>query len=200
MKFIFDSYSPDEKIPVLQYLKNKKIKKYFSLETMAAIVGLGKLIESLNLDIEIPLYYATGMMEYEDYGLKEIGEHSVDRYGNFSQKSFIESSRIQISPLNQFKVLQNMPLSFLSINYNLRGDNAVLCSSAAGLIIQALNSDTNGHMIIGAGKVYKDRKVEAGFAYLEKREIENSHLISYAKEFTKEAIEIFRTLSQGNDL
>lgn len=196
MKVIFDSYSPDEKIPVLQYLKNKKIKKYFSLETMAAIVGLGKLIERLNLDTETPLYYATGMMEYEDYGLNEIGEHSVDRDGNFSQKSFIESSRIQISPLNQFKVLQNMPLSFLSINYNLRGDNAVLSSSSAGLLIQALNSDTNGHMIIGAGKVYKDRKVEVGFAHLEKKEIENSHFMSY----TKEAIEIFRTLSQGNDL
>ncbi len=196
MKVIFDSYNPNETIPISRYLKNKKLKKYFNLETMAALVCFGKLTDEIKLDPETPFYYATGLMEYEDYGLKEIIENSVDEDGNFSQQLFVSSSRIQISPLNQFKVLQNMPLSFLTINYNLQGENAVVYSSASGLLNYALHSATNGPMIIGAGKTYKDGGVEVGFAHAEKKDIKNSFLLS----FTDEAIEIFRLWSKGNCL
>ena len=84
-----------------------------------------------------PFYYATGFIEYEDYGLKSTVEDSVDPAGKFSDRLFIEKGLSRISPLNQFKVLQNMPLCFVSIEHNLHGDNAVVYASAAGLLQHA---------------------------------------------------------------
>ena len=137
MKIVFDCYNPDEPIPVVKYLKNKKLQKYFSRETAAAIVCAAKLLVGIDLDPETPFYYATGFIEYEDYGLKYIVEDSVDPTGKFSDRLFIEKGLSRISPLNQFKVLQNMPLCFVSIEHNLHGDNAVVYASAAGLLQHA---------------------------------------------------------------
>jgi hypothetical protein len=189
LKAIFDSYNPDERIPVHDYLRNRKLMKYFNRETMAALVGVGRLFNGEEISPETPFYYATGLLEYEDYGLNEIVMGSLDENSKFSQRLFIENGLTRISPLNQFKVLQNMPLSFISINYGLRGDNAVIYSSASGLLLYALHSTHNNMMLLGAGKVYRDGKVEAGFALVGKNDIENSPFLSS----NAESIELFRS-------
>ncbi|UCE21747.1 MAG: hypothetical protein JSV46_05905 [Candidatus Aminicenantes bacterium] len=189
MNAVFDSYSPDEEIPVFQYLKNKKLRKYFNRETEAAVVGVGKLTKQIELNPKTPFYYATGIMEYEDYGLKDIVKNSTDTDGNFSQKLFIEDAIPGVSPLNLFKVLQNMPLSFVAIEHHLTGDNAVIYRSASGLLLLGLHSAFNGPMLLGAGKTHKNGKVDAGFAYVHKEEIDNSFFLSS----TEEAVDIFRS-------
>lgn len=192
MKVAFNSYLINEDIPVIEYLKKRKLNKYFSRETAAAIVTAGKLLDGIDIDQNTPLYYATGVVEYEDYGLDKIVEVCSDKDGRFSQRLFVEKGLSCISPLTQFKLLYNMTLCFISIEYNLTGDNAVIYSSASGLLTQALYAPTDGTIILGAGKVHKDGKVESGFSLIVKDDIANS---SYLQS-TVEAIEIFRDLSK----
>jgi hypothetical protein len=194
MRVIFDSYEPDEMIPVAKCLKNKKLRKYFNRETAAAVVCAGKLLEGIEIHPDTPFYYATGLIEYEEYGLKYIVEDSVDGDGKFSEQLFFQQGLSRISPLTQFKVLQNMPLCFVSIEHNLHGDNAVVYSSAAGLLQHALYSSGDGPILLGAGKVHKTGSTESGFVLLKKQEIEDSPCLS----FTGEATEMFRAWSQEN--
>lgn len=177
---VFDSYGAGDEIPVRRHLKNRKLKKYFNRETAAAIVGVGKLTRDIDLHPKTPFYYAAGVMEYEDYGFMELVERSTGADGQFSQQRFVEDGMPGISPLSQFKVLQNMPLSFAAIEHGLTGDNAVIYTSASGLLLLALHSISHvshGPILLGAGKTDKDGKVDIGFAYVKKEEIENSSFL-----------------------
>ncbi len=188
MTAVFVSFRGDEEVPVLPFLKNRKLVKYLNRETMAAIVAVGRLSGSVPLPPDIPFYYATGMLEYEDYGLREIVAASGDAAGRFSPRRFVEEGIRAVSPLNQFKVLQNMPLSFASINFGLKGDNAVIYSSAGALLRQALCAPGDGPVLIGAGKAHRDGRVESGAAVVPRERIAASPWT----ESGAEAIEIFR--------
>lgn len=192
MRLVFDSYDAGADIPVLSWLNNRKLAKYLNRETMAAVVALGKLHEASPLVPEIPFYYATGMLEYEDYGLNDIVNASRDAEGRFSHRLFIDRGIAAVSPLNQFKVLQNMPLSFASINYGLTGDNAVLYSAAGALLRQALCAPEET-VLIGAGKAYRDGSVMCGFAVVGLREVQGSSWLASEEE----AVEMFRQWAEG---
>lgn len=188
MKVVFDSYPPDKTIAVTNYLKNKKLQKYFNRETAAAIVSAGRLLQGLTLPTDMPFYYATGFIEFEDYGLQFIAEDSADENGHFSEELFVTKGLTRVPPINQFKVLQNMPLCFVSIEHQLTGDNAVVYGSGASLLQHVLCSPVENPILIGAGKVYRDGRAEAGFALVSKTEIKKSPFLS----MTDEAIELFR--------
>lgn len=188
MKLVFDAYEANGEIPVLRFLKNRKLAKYLNRETMAAIVAVGKLNDVSPFYPDIPCYYATGMLEYEDYGLRDIVAASRDGENRFSPRRFIDEGIRVVSPLNQFKVLQNMPLSFASINFGLTGDNAVLYSSAGALLRQAHCAPGSGEILIGAGKTYRDGSVECGFALVERDETGLSHWLAS----NDEGVEMFR--------
>ena len=194
MKVVFISYNPGGHIPVEQYLRNKKLRKYFSREAEAAVVAVAELTKGIQLDPETPFYYSLGIIEYENYGLQEITRGSRDEHNSFSNRMFIERGLPEVSPLNQFKVLQNMPLSYISIEYGLTGDNAVIYSSARGLLIQALYSLTKENILLGASKAYQDGKIEVGFALVSKAELKNSPYINSEIE----AIAMFREWSKDN--
>ncbi len=188
MKTVFVAFRGGEEIPVLPFLKNRKMVKYLNRETMGAIVAIGRLSGSVPLPPEIPFYYATGMLEYEDYGLRDIVAASTDAAGRFSPKRFVEDGIRAVSPLNQFKVLQNMPLSFASINFGLTGDNAVVYSSAGALLRQALCAPGDGPVLIGAGKAYRDGRVESGAAVVSREWLDGT---PWAQS-EAEAIDVFR--------
>lgn len=189
MKIAFKSYELGETIPVLSLLKNKKLNKYFNRETSAGIVAFTEMATGTTIDSDIPIYYATCVVEYEDFGLDKIVSACSDDSGKFSQRLFVESGMSSISPLTQFKILYNMPLSFISIDKNLNGDNSVIYDSSKALIDCATFSESE-NIIIGAGKVWKNGLVESGFAFLNKSELEL--LPNYDDSIP--AIEIFRHL------
>lgn len=188
MKIRFDTYPATEEIPVIQHLRNKKLSKYFNRETAAAIVCASKLLAGEELPTNTPFFYATGLIEYEDYGLQYIAEDSVDEHEQFSEQRFIEQGFSRISPLNQFKVLQNMPLCFVSIEHHLTGENTAVYSSAASLLNHVLYAPVEYPILIGAGKVYRSGQAQASFALVAKSEIVNSPWLA----FPGEAIELFR--------
>lgn len=189
MKLVFDSYQPRESIPVHDYIRNRKMAKYFNRETSAALVSVGKLLRGSNLSPETPIYYETGILEFEDLGLPTIIAASLDDQQAFSQKRYIEQGIKAVPPLTQFKALYNMPVCFISIEYGLTGDNAVIYSSARGLLFQAVNAPSDGSCILlGCGKVHDNGKVESAFAMATKEELRG-----YPPEAQSgEAIDMFR--------
>lgn len=195
MQVVFESFGQAEEIKALAYLKNRKLNKYFNRETAAAIVCMGKLTDGKELPADIPFYYATGVIEHEDYGLAAVAGSSKKADGSFSQKLFVEQGMAGVSPLTQFKVLYNMPLCFVSIEYKLTGDNAVIYASSQALLLQARYSQASGDILIGAGKVYNDGRTESGFALVKKSELAG---LNYPGNI--EAIEIFRDLKKKEGL
>lgn len=191
MKIVFEQYGPDETITVSKYLKNRKLRKYFNRETAAAIVSLSKLLDGEALPHDTPFFYATGLFEYEEYGLPHVVADSMDSQDKFSDRLFIDKGISRISPLTSFKVLQNMTLAFVSIEHQLTGDNAVVYISAASLLQYALHAAPPEPILIGAGQVHQTGRTESGFALVSKEDIvESSFLHSDAK-----AIDLFRTWS-----
>lgn len=188
MIIIVERFESGENIPVRKYLKNKKLAKYFNRETAATIVAMSKLSEKIQFNENLPFYFSLGQIEYEDYGLQIIVEESKNEMMELSNENFIEKALPEISPLNQFKVLQNMPLSFTAIEFNLLADNAVVYSNASGLLLQAINSGENEEILIGASKAYKSGEVEIGVALLKRKEIIDSKYLSSSEE----AIEMFK--------
>ena len=96
-------------------------------------------------------------------------------------------------PLTQFKALYNMPLSLVSIEHGLTGDNAVIYASARGLLVQALHAPRDKHILLGCGKVHKDGQVETAFALIAKDEIRDSPFLVDDCE----GIEMFRAWHSG---
>ena len=179
-------------IPVRAVLNNRKLAKYFNRETALGIVCLAEMLAEVPLAADTPAFYDTGLVEYEDFGLDAIVETCVTD-GTYTQQSFVEKGMSLISPMTQFKILLNMPLCFFSIEHHLTGDNAVTYSSAEGLLTHARLADTEGAILIGAGKVNPDGAVESGFALATRVE-----LASLPDRYAgKEGIEIFRGFSAG---
>jgi hypothetical protein len=192
MKFVFNNFSPQDTIPVGDFLKNKKLSKYYNRETQAAMVTVGTLLKDYPIHEEMPLFYSTGIVEFEEFDLTKIAEVSTGADEKFSPADFVEKGMSVISPLTQFKVLYNMTLCFISIEYGFKGDNAALYCSAEGLLRNALYANKNEEIIIGAGKIYNDRRVESGFALVSKTEIQD--LMQQIPE--GEAISIFKKLQE----
>jgi len=97
--------------------------------------------------------------------------------GKFSTKILIEKLLPAITPSQQFKLLANMPVSFISIVFNLHGDNATLYESSRSLLWHVLTSDYEGTIMVGCGKTHIDGSVESGFALVTKEEISNSRYL-----------------------
>lgn len=194
MKHIYTHYKADEAIPVKSHVKNKKMVKYYNREAQAALVSVNKLFDNKVPNTEIPIFYAVGVIEHSEFDIKKVASNSIDDNGNFNNEAFIEKGMMQISPLTQFKVLYNMTLCFISIEYGITGDNAVVYSSAEGLINNALYANEENEVLIGAGKLYEDGSVSSGFALISKNELEE--LPTFDSD--TEAIEIFKYLQNNN--
>lgn len=190
MKVEFLTFSLEDEIPVGDYLKKRKLVKFFNRETAAAVVCLGRLLGGASLPTETPFYYAKGLVEYEDFGLDTIVAASRGASGSFSQEAFATRGMSSISPLTQFKVLYNMPLSFISIEHQLTGDNSVIYSSAQGLLVQARYAVSELPLLLGAGRVYGDGGVAAGFALASKEEFAKAPL---PPDTGDEAVQLFRS-------
>lgn len=190
MKMIYKKFELHEDIPVKNVLNNKKLLKYFNREAALGIFSLAELLKDTSISPETPIYYETGINEYEDFGLNAIVDTCLED-GKFSPQVSVERGLATISPLTQFKILLNMPLCFFSIENNLNGDNAVIYSSASGLLSHLYLSEAEESIIIGSGKVNHDGSVESGFALIHKDE---TFKINETFE-GKEGIEIFRYLN-----
>ena len=188
MKIVYNHFAAHEVIPVHDYIRNRKLIKYFNHETSAALVSAAQLLKAVDFSPAMPFYYETGVMENESLGLDQIAEASKGASGKFSQQNFAEKGTKAVPPLTQFKALYNMPLSFVAIEHGLTGDSSVVYASAAGLLTQALLAPTAGCVLLGCGNIFADASVASGFALLTKDEIKQHSSANTALE----AYELFR--------
>lgn len=177
MRVIYTKYLSGEDIPVYDFAKKRKLVKYYTRETMAAIVAVSKLYEGLTVGQDMPFFYSTGEVEMLQF-YRSIATQYATVQSEFSSLGFIEHILPTISPLEQFKMMRNMTACFVSIENGLKGDNAVLLSSASGLLYSALFAQTDGPVLIGTGKQYADGTVECGFAEIFRSEIENHPMLN----------------------
>jgi hypothetical protein len=194
MKTVFERYGSDDEIPARDCLNKRKLAKYFNREISACVVVVSHLLADEEIPAQTPFYFGKGTVEYEDFGLSSVVESCVDESGRFSQQNFVERGMSSLSPLTQFKVLYNMPLSFIAIDRGLVGDNSIIYGSAAGLLLQAKHCDFPGRMLLGASKVHADAVIEVGFALCERREITTETFMRQDCE----AIELFRLWHSGS--
>lgn len=192
MKVVFNTFSADNPIPVNDYISNRKMAKYYNREAQAALVTIKMLLGDIKPEPTTPIFYAVGLIEREEYDINKIAASSKDENGLFSDEIFLKNGMAQISPITQFKILYNMTLCFISIEYGFTGDNAVIYASANGLINNAAYSISDGNIIIGTGKIYADGSVKSGFALTTKQEMQTVPLF----DTDLEAIELFKFLKE----
>ncbi len=196
MKLNIIHHKAGETIPVKEFVKKRKLIKYFNKETSSSIVCIAQLLKGITLEPSTPFYYGMGLIQYEDFGLENIATLSRDpQTHQFSQQHYIQTAMPSVSPLSQFKVLYNMPLSFVAIEHNLQGDCAVVYANAHSLVTQAMYAPTEHQILIGASQVFEDGSVTSGFALVSKDELPS---IDEALNM-QEPIELFYYLKERTD-
>ena len=59
MRVIYRKYLPGEDIPAADYFSRRKLVKYFSRETMAAVVCIGELLKGEVPSPETPFFFSS---------------------------------------------------------------------------------------------------------------------------------------------
>ena len=164
---------------MLDHVNKRKLTKYFTRETMAAAVALGELYGEQRPSADTPFFYSTGELEFMDYFREVCNNFSEDEQQmTFSGAYFIEKVMPRLSPLSQFKIMRNMPHCLISMEYGLKGENALFLNSLQGLLYSAKMCEHDGPLLIGAGKLYADGGAESGFAEILPVELDDLSLAS----------------------
>lgn len=174
LKILFRHFGGDEPIPAQRWLKERKLAKYGNREGLAALAVSGELSDSDPIPPETPFYYATCTPEAEDLGFSEMASASRDSTGRFNAGLYLENGIVRATPLYQLKILQNTPLSLVSINLGLIGEHAAIHTEAGMLLEQALCHPTNEILLLGSGRINADNSVECGFALVARDRLEGS--------------------------
>src|SRR5690554_8068131 len=104
MRVIYKKYLPKEEIPVYDYARNRKLVKYYTRETMAAVVSVPCRFEGRGPDPCMPLLYSSGETEMIDL-YRGIGDRDTSGVQDFRSTCFVENEAGLISPLERFKTL-----------------------------------------------------------------------------------------------
>lgn len=187
MRVIYKIYESSEQIPVYDYISRRKLVKYFTRETMVAMVCAGELLKERKPLPETPFFYSSSELEMMDIYNEACSAFDSDSH-NFTSSGFMERALPVISPLSHFKSMRNMTHCFISIEHGFKGDNASLIGSASGLLLCAMLSTTARNIIIGAGKLHADGTAEAGFAEVTSSELAGNKFL----ESNEDAISFFR--------
>lgn len=184
MKTVYLRYGPDEPIPAQPVIHKKKLVKYYTRETLAAVLAVSRLQEGNAIPEDTPFYYSSADAEnFECFRellekLDAAGIHEMDAYHYV----------LFAPPTAQFKMMRNMTPCFVSIENGLKGDNNVFVDSASALLYSALTAPGDGEVLIGAGYLHEDESVEVGFAMARPEEFAGHPMLGSDAR----AIEIFR--------
>ncbi len=179
MKVIYKKYAAGQDIPVFDYVTKRKLTKYHTRETMAAMVAMGELYRDQKPPSDTPFFYSTGELEYLDYyRVLSMSFTDEERNTPFSGSFVVEKAMPRMSPIDQFKIMRNMSQCLISMEYGLKGDNALFLDSLQGLLLAAKISRHDGPVLIGAGKLYADGSTECGFAEIMPDDLDNLPLVS----------------------
>ena len=120
--------TPDENWASL--VPNRRLIKFMNREAhMAAAAAAGALADSGGQGAYPPermgIYMGTGLTSSDIGDLAPVLEASLGDSGEFSCRRLGEEGLAACNPLLSFKLLPNMALCYISMLYNIRGDNLV---------------------------------------------------------------------------
>lgn len=184
---VFNSYGPEEKIAVEQFLPDRKMVKYMSREARAALAAAGEVVRATGAGGLTPVYYSTDLAEFENYQVMATARESAGAYGE-TPEEFVTRGLAAVTPLYQFRILQNTPLSLISICLNLTGEHAVTYVEAGSLLLHALCHPGGEPLLLGAGRTHLDGSTEVGFALAERGRLTASRWLGSREP----AVEMFR--------
>ena len=223
MKLVYHEYAAWADIDIANKINDRKLPKYFNLETAALVACFSEAMRDYEIAREAPVYFSFCKMVVPDtieevektfsakreklanislfYGFqlesKDINEmipyfaEKLSEEGRFSVDKFRKNMINVLRPVDQFKALPNMPVSFISIVFNMHGDNVTLYESASGLLKYALVSPSE-KVVISAAQSNWMGEVRAGVLYTTREEIARSNYL----ENDICAIDMFQNWSQ----
>ncbi len=184
MKAVYLHYSPDEQIPALPYIHKRKLVKYYTRETLAAVLAAARLLDGEDIPAQTPFYYASADTENFEFFREVVEKFKTNDVRSFNAKQYLSF----VPPTAQFKIMRNMVPCFVSIENGLTGDNNVIVDSASALLYAALTAPGDGPVLLGAGFLHADDSVEVGFALADPEEFSAHPLLGTGAP----AIAIFR--------
>ena len=173
MKSVYLHYSPEEEIPAGPRIRKRKLVKYYTRETLAAVLAAAQLLDGEDVPAQTPFYYASADVENFDCFREVFDKLTAAGIHHFDAVSYLAFT----PPTAQFKIMRNMVPCFVSIENALTGDNNVIVDSASALLYAALTAPTEGRVLIGAGFLHADDSVEVGFALAEPGELAGHPLL-----------------------
>ena len=173
MKTVYLHYSPEEEIPAGPRIRKRKLVKYYTRETLAAVLAAAQLLDGEEIPSQTPFYYASADVENFDCFREVFEKFSAAGIRSFDAERYLAFA----PPTAQFKIMRNMVPCFVSLEHALTGDNNVIVDSASALLYAALTAPTDGRVLIGAGFLHADDSVEAGFALVHPDELAGHPLL-----------------------
>lgn len=186
---LYRRYLPNEEIDIHPYVTKRKLIKYYTRDVMAAMVCMGELRAIVPIASDTPFFFSSGESE-RSHVLENRDELLELADTSSSVGEFISKTSSKVSPLVHFKTMRNMAHCFISIEYQLKGDNAALVGSLSGLLASALMADClpNSPILIGASKLNYNNIAEAGVALITQEELKGNPFLNSERE----AISFFR--------
>ncbi|NLZ20168.1 MAG: hypothetical protein GXY24_07925 [Bacteroidales bacterium] len=184
MKTVYLRYSSEEEIPAGPCIRKRKLVKYYTRETLAAVLAAATLLDGESIPAQTPFYYASADVENFDCFREVFEKFSGAGIRGFDAERYLAFA----PPTSQFKIMRNMVPCFVSIENALTGDNNVIVDSASALLYAALTAPSPGRVLLGAGFLHADDSVEVGFALAEPGEFAGHPLLGTDAP----AIEIFK--------
>jgi len=80
MRISYVTYLPDQEIPVYDFVVQRKLVKYYTRETMAAMAAMAALYPDRKLDEDTPFFYATGELGDDGFLHRSLPENGRPPY------------------------------------------------------------------------------------------------------------------------
>lgn len=126
------SFAPIVAFSAQPYVEDVKSLRLMSRDAQLAVAAARLALTDARLEPgrtyapeEIALYGSTGLtgMPAEEVGA--LVKHSADSDGNLDLRQFGRVTLKRVRPVLSFKILANMPICFVSIFGNIRGENGI---------------------------------------------------------------------------
>ena len=127
--------------------------------------------------IKMAFDYGIELETMNETGAREMIREKVLHSGKFSSEKFSQNIISELSPIDQFKTISNMAVSFVSIVFDMHGDNVTVYESSRALLFHAITS-VKERVLIGAVQARWDGKIRTGLALASPEELSRSRYLT----------------------
>ena len=130
--FSCPQYAPISDFDAQEFFPDNKTLRLMNRDARMAVVAARIAMDDARITVdttypagEIALYGATGLSGISIDDISRLVKHAARKDGSMDMELFGKVALRKIRPVLSFKILANMPICFVSIFENIRGENAV---------------------------------------------------------------------------